>query len=175
MTGDAIEFTNQQLTEQIEDLKKELGEQKHLAEERLNQIHYLQADFDNFRRWSEKERGSIVTLANEHLIGDLLVILDDFDRALPALEQEENRQGIQMIQKKLVKILNEYGLQPIECMGKRFDPNLHEVLCKERCDKEPDTIIEEIGKGYHLKSKVIRPSKVKISEKNSGTVGEQNE
>lgn len=80
-----------------------------------------------------------------------------------------------MIQKKLVKILNEYGLQPIECMGKRFDPNLHEVLCKERCDKEPDTIIEEIGKGYHLKSKVIRPSKVKISEKNSGTVGEQNE
>jgi molecular chaperone GrpE len=175
MTGDAIEFTNQQMTEQIEDLKKELGEQTHLAEERLNQIHYLQADFDNFRRWSEKERGSIVTLANEHLIGDLLVILDDFDRALPALEQEENRQGIQMIQKKLVKILNEYGLQPIECMGKRFDPNLHEVLCKERCDREPDTIIEEIGKGYHLKSKVIRPSKVKIAEKNSGTTGEQNE
>lgn len=174
MTGDAIEFTKQQLVKQIEQLKKELGEQTHLAEERLNRLHYLQADFDNYRRWSDKEKGSIIALANENLIRDLLVILDDFDRALPALEREENREGMQMIQKKLVKILDGYGLQPIECVGKRFDPNFHEVLCKERCDREPDTIIEEIGKGYHLKSKVIRPSKVKIAEKGSRTEGENN-
>ena len=64
MTGDAIEFTKQQLVEQIEQLKKELGEQTHLAEERLNRLHYLQADFDNYRRWSDKEKGSIIALAN---------------------------------------------------------------------------------------------------------------
>jgi molecular chaperone GrpE len=165
MTGDAIEFTNEQLAEQVEQLKKELRDQTLLAEERLNKLHYLQADFDNFRRWSEKEKGSIIALANENLIRDLLVILDDFERALPSIEREENREGLHMIHRKLMKILNEYGLQPIECVGKRFDPNLHEVLCKERCDREPDTIIEEIGKGYHLKSKVIRPSRVKIAEK----------
>lgn len=174
MTGDAIEFTKQQLVEQIEQLKKELGEQTHLAEERLNRLHYLQADFDNYRRWSDKEKGSIIALANENLIRDLLVILDDFERALPSIELEENREGIRMIHKKLMKILDDYGLQPIECVGKRFDPNFHEVLCKERCDREPDTIIEEIGKGYHLKSKVIRPSKVKIAEKGSRTEGENN-
>lgn len=165
MTGDAIGFTKEQLADQVERLKTELGEQTHLAEERLNQVHYLQADFDNFRRWSEKEKGSIIALANENLIRDLLVILDDFERALPALELEENREGMGMIHRKLMKILDEYGLQPIECVGKRFDPNLHEVLCKEQCDREPDTVIEEIGKGYHLKSKVIRPSRVKIAEK----------
>lgn len=165
MTGEAIGFTKEQLAEQVEALKKDLGEQTHLAEERLNQVHYLQADFDNYRRWSEREKGSVIALANENLISDLLVILDDLDRALPALEQEENREGMLMIQKKLVKILNEYGLQPIECVGKKFDPNLHEVLCKERCEQEPDTVIEEIGRGYHLKSKVIRPSRVKIAEK----------
>ena len=165
MTGEAIGFTKEQLAEQVEVLKKDLREQTHLAEERLNQVHYLQADFENYRRWSEREKGSVIALANENLIRDLLVILDDFDRALPALEKEENREGMLMIQKKLVKILNEYGLQPIECIGKKFDPNLHEVLCKERCEQEPDTIIEEIGRGYHLKSKVIRPSRVKIAEK----------
>lgn len=165
MTGDAIEFTKEQLADEVERLKKELRDQTLLAEERLNKLRYLQADFDNFRRWSEREKGSIIALANENLIRDLLVILDDFDRALPALEREENREGMQMIQKKLVKILDGYGLQPIECMGKRFDPNLHEVLCKEQCDRDPDTIIEEIGRGYHLKSKVIRPSRVKIAEK----------
>jgi molecular chaperone GrpE len=165
MTGEAIGFTKEQLAEQVEALKKELGEQTHLAEERLNQLHYLQADFDNYRRWSEREKGSVIALANENLIRDLLVILDDFERALPALELEENREGMSMIHRKLMKILDEYGLQPIECVGKKFDPNLHEVLCKERCEQEPDTVIEEIGKGYHLKSKVIRPSRVKIAEK----------
>ncbi|WP_440950536.1 nucleotide exchange factor GrpE [Methanosphaerula subterraneus] len=165
MTGEAIGFTKEQLAEQVEALKKELGEQTRLAEERLNQLHYLQADFDNYRRWSEREKGSVIALANENLIRDILVILDDFERALPALELEENREGMSMIHRKLMKILDEYGLQPIECVGKKFDPNLHEVLCKERCEQEPDTIIEEIGKGYHLKSKVIRPSRVKIAER----------
>ena len=129
-------------------------------------LKYLQADFDNYRKWSEKEKASIIALANENLIKDLLVILDDFEQALPSLEQEKNREGIMMIQKKMLKILKGYGLQPIECVGKKFDPHFHEVICKERCNEEPDTILEDIGKGYQLKSKVIRPSKVKIAEHN---------
>ncbi|HVP93575.1 MAG TPA: nucleotide exchange factor GrpE [Methanoregulaceae archaeon] len=160
--------------EDIEQLKLELEEQTRLAEERLNQLKYLQADFDNFRRWSAKEKDVITTLANEKLICDLLVILDDFERALPSLEQEKNRQGMEMIYKKLVKILSEYGLQPIECVGKKFDPRYHEVLCTEKCAKEQNTIMEDFGKGYRLKSKVIRPSKVKIAEHVAGVEGENN-
>lgn len=156
----------------IEQLKKDLGEQTHLAEERLNQLKYLQADFDNFRKRNAKEKEAITALANERLIYDLLVILDDFERALPALEQEKNREGMQMVYKKFLKILCGYGLEPIECVGKKFDPNSHEALCREQCGKETDTILEDLGKGYRLKSRVIRPSKVKIAEQVSGEKGE---
>ncbi len=145
MDVDDVQLQKQQLTEEIKKLKTQLDEKTLLAEERLSQLKYLQADFDNFRKWSQKEKEAIITLANENLIKDLLVILDDFERALPALEQEKNKQGIGMIQKKLLKILAGYGLQPIDCVGKKFDPNFHEVLSKEPCDKEPDTILDDIG------------------------------
>nr|WP_321353306.1 nucleotide exchange factor GrpE [uncultured Methanoregula sp.] len=158
--------------ETIEQLKKELEEQTQQAEERLNQLKYLQADFDNFRKWYEKEKDLITSLANERLINDLLVVLDDFERALPALEREEDRRGMQMIYTKLKKILASYGLEPIECIGKKFDPNCHEALCKEACREETGTILEDLGKGYCLKSRVIRPSKVKIAEQVTGEEGE---
>ena len=174
MTGDTIGFTQEQPAEEVQELKSRLEEQTRLAEERLNQLKYLQADFDNFRRWSAKEKDVITSLANEKLVSDLLVILDDFERALPALEQEKNREGIEMIYKKLVKILSEYGLNPIECLGKKFDPRYHEVLCTEKCSKEQNTILEDFGKGYQLKSKVIRPSKVKIAEHVTEDEGDNN-
>lgn len=156
----------------IEQLKKELEEQTRQAEERLYQLKYLQADFDNFRKWYAKEKDVITSLANERLIQDLLVILDDFERALPAIEQEKNKEGMRMVYKKLVKILSDYGLEPIECVGKKFDPNIHEALCRERCGKEAGTVLEDLGKGYRLKSKVIRPSKVKIAEQVTGEKGD---
>lgn len=158
--------------ETIEQLKKELEEQTRLAEERLDQLKYLQADFDNFRKWHAKEKDVITTLANERLIQDLLVVLDDFERALPAIDQEKNKEGMRMVYKKLVKILSDYGLEPIECIGKKFDPNIHEALCKEQCGKETGTVLEDLGKGYRLKSKVIRPSKVKIAEQVTGEKGD---
>lgn len=157
-----------------ERLKTELAEMTRLAEERLEQLKYLQAEFDNYRKWSEKEKAAMASRANERLITDLLVILDDFEQALPSLKDEENRKGVGMVYRKMVKILAEYGLEPIVCMGKKADPALHEVLCKEHCAEEPGTIVGEIGKGYRLKSKVIRPSKVMVAEKTSGEEGEEN-
>jgi len=162
------------MTDDLEQVKKDLEKQTREAEERLTQLKYLQADFDNYRKWSEKEKASIIALANENLIKDLLVILDDIDHALPSLELEKNREGMQMIQKKMVKILAEHGLHPIECVGKKFDPHFHEVICKERSNEESNTILEDIGKGYQLKSKVIRPSKVKIAEHITEKEGENN-
>jgi molecular chaperone GrpE len=79
---------------------------------------------------------------------------------------------MQMVYKKLIKILSYYGLEPIECLGKKFDPHYHEALCREQCGKETGTVLEDLGKGYRLKSKVIRPSKVKIAEQVTGDEGE---
>lgn len=158
--------------EDVEKLKKELEEQTRQAQERLDQLKYLQADFDNFRKWYAKEKELITQLANERLVSDLLVILDDFERALPAIEQEKNREGMEMVYRKLKKILGEHGLEPIECVGRKFDPGSHEALCKEQCEKETGTILEDLGKGYRLKSRVIRPSKVKIAEQVTGEKGD---
>jgi molecular chaperone GrpE len=158
--------------EDIEKLKKELEEQTRQAEERLEQLKYLQADFDNFRKWYAKEKEVITMLANERLIKDLLVILDDFERALPEIEQEKNKEGMEMVYKKFKKILSDYGLEPMECVGKKFDPAFHEALCKEQCSEKTGTVLEDLGKGYRLRSKVIRPSRVKIAEQVTGEKGE---
>jgi molecular chaperone GrpE len=163
------------MAEDTEQPKKELMEQARLAEERLNQLRYLQADFDNFRRLCAREKERITDMANEKLIADLLVILDDFECALPSLEQEKNRQGMEMIYKKFAKILSTYGLEPIDCVGKKFDPHFHEALCTEKCAQEQNTVLDDLGKGYRLKSKVIRPSKVKIAEHVLEDQGENNE
>jgi len=174
MDTDDIPLEKQQLTEEIVRLKKELDEKTLLAEARLERLKYLQSDFDNYRKWSEKDKGAIIALANENLIKDLLEILDDFERALPSLEQEKNKAGMEMIYKNFAKILSAYGLQPIDCVGKKFDPQLHEALCTEKCKKEQNTVLEELGKGYRLKSKVIRPSKVTIAEHVVEDKGENN-
>lgn len=160
--------------DEIEKLKNELEVKTRQAEERLNQLKYLQADFDNFRKWCAKEKDTITSLANERLVTDLLVIFDDFERALPAIEHERDQAGMRMVYKNLIKILSDYGLEPIECVGKKFDPNLHEALCKEQCSVETGSILEELGKGYRLNAKVIRPSKVKIAEHVMEDTGENN-
>ncbi len=149
--------------ENIEALKKELEEKTKLAEDRLNQLKYLQADFDNYRKNFEKEKHCIIRLANEGIIKELLVVVDDLERALSLIEKD--KEGLVMLQKNFIKILENHGLKGIESLGKRFDPYFHEVLSKEPSDIEEGIVLEEFQKGFMLNSKVIRPSKVKVSEK----------
>jgi len=159
-----VEQKTQQLL-QMNELKKQLDEKTKLAEERLNQLKYLQADFDNYRKNFEREKEAIIELANENLIKDLLIVLDDFERALKSVENERNKEGLAMLHKNFLKILERHGLKQIEALGKKFDPYYHEAFLKEKSDKEDGTVLEELQKGYMLKSKVIRHSKVKIAEK----------
>ena len=164
MASDNDRQTKKELQENIDALRKELEERGKLAEDRLNQLKYLQADFDNYRKNFERERENIVRLANEGLISDLLVVVDDFERALSIMKDGKDKDGVKMVYGNLIKILENQGLRPIETSGKKFDPNFHEVLCKEACDKDDGLILEELQRGFMLKSRVIRPSKVKIAE-----------
>jgi molecular chaperone GrpE len=150
---------------ETEELRKQLEESKKLAEERLNQLKYLQADFDNYRKKFDKEKEQIIELANETLIKELIVTLDDFDAAIKLSVEGENKKGLLTLKKKFFDILVNQGLKEIEALGKQFNPEFHEVLCKELSKHDEDEVIEEIQKGYILKSKVIRTSKVKVSKK----------
>lgn len=166
MLADNIQkATNEELQESVDVLRKKLEEKAKLAEDRLSQLRYLQADFENYRKNFERERENIIRLANEDLINDLLVVVDDFERALSAMKESKDKEGVMMVYSNFIKILENKGLRPIETSGKKFDPNLHEALCREACEKDDGLILEELQKGFMLKSKVIRPSKVKIAEK----------
>jgi molecular chaperone GrpE len=166
MSADNIQkATNEELQESVDVLRKKLEEKAKLAEDRLSQLRYLQADFENYRKNFDRERENIIRLANEDLIRDLLVVVDDFGRALSAMKECKDKEGVMMVYSNFIKILENKGLRPIETSGKKFDPNLHEALCREACEKDDGLILEELQRGFMLNSKVIRPSKVKISEK----------
>ena len=124
----------------------------------FERIQRLQAEFDNFRKRTERERLEILRNANEDLIIKLLGGLDNFELALKHI----NDKGVNMIYSELCSILEKEGLKTIKTEGK-FDPRIHEVLVQE-AKKEDGKILEEIQKGYTLNDKVIRASKVKISK-----------
>lgn len=153
-------------TEEALDKEKELAEAEKLADERLDDLKYLQADFDNYRKKFEKEKEAIIQLANENLASELLAVLDDFESAV------KNDNGLEMLYKKFLKILGRYGLEEIQALGKMFDPNFHEAVSREKSDKGEGMILEELQKGYVFNGKVLRPSKVKISIKQDEEKGE---
>ncbi len=135
-----------------------VSEKDKLIEELNNRIKYLQSDFDNLMKYYDKEKEHIIKLSNKELIKNMLEILDDFDGALKNADEKELK-GIVIIYDKLIKILKNNGLEPIVCVGGKFDPEKHEALIKEGND---EVVTAEFQKGYSLFGTVIRPSKVKI-------------
>ena len=144
----------------IEKLEKEIVE---LKDHHLRQY----ADFENYKRRSMKERVEMIKSAGADIISSLLPILDDFDRALKAMTAEvdaSNREGIILIQQKLMATLEQRGLKPMESIGEEFDVELHEAITKIPTDDEnmKDKVIDEVEKGYWLNEKVIRYAKVVV-------------
>ena len=151
-----------------EELQKKLEEAENKAAEYLQMAQRLQADFDNFRKRTQRENEEFKTFATAGLISELLTIEDDLDRALDnAKEDDDFVIGVRGIRQNLMKILESKGLTEIPTDGK-FDPNCHEALCMVDGDTDGD-IAEVFQKGYRLGNKVLRYSKVKVTQKRSET------
>ena len=153
-----------------EDKKTEHKEKKSADKEKITELtetlQRLQAEFENFRKRTEKEKAEFVKYAKAELMQKLLPTIDTFEIALKsAKDSEKFVKGMEMVYAQLVSTLQSEGLKPIEAAGKKFDPYLHEVMLKEKSDKDDDIVLEELQKGYMLNDKVLRHSKVKISEK----------
>lgn len=145
--------------------KEELEIEEKKIEEINNKLLRLQADFLNYKSRTEKEKVKYYNNAIEDLVCEMLPILDNFERALENLDSDENlSQGVEMILNQFKNLLNKYGVEEIDALGKKFDPNLHHGVSTEESDEKEDTVIEVFQKGYKLKDKVIRPSMVKISK-----------
>ena len=154
--------------EQLEELQKKLEEAEAKTAEYLQMAQRIQADFDNFRKRTQRENEEFKTFATAGLISELLTIEDDLDRALDnAKEENDFVIGVRGIRQNLMKVLESKGLTEIPTDGK-FDPNCHEALCVVEADTDGD-IAEVFQKGYRLGNKVLRYSKVKVTKKRSET------
>ena len=140
-----------------------------LAKEHWDKLLRLQADFENTRKRLERDKQDFVKFANEGLISELLNVLDDLERTVELAQSKHQDlsaflKGVEMILAHLYETLKDYGVKPIESEGKIFDPHYHEALMQvEDKDKPEHTIIEELQKGYLLYERVIRTSKVKVT------------
>ena len=155
-----------EVSDEIESLKKALADEKEKSEKYLANWQRAQADFVNFKRRNEQERAEVVNYANSTLISNVLPVLDDLERALASVPAEFAESpwvgGIRHIYRKLLSVLEAHGVSAIEAEGKDFDPNFHEAVMSVEGDE--GKVVEETQKGYKLRNRVIRPTKVKVGK-----------
>lgn len=157
----------------LDDLKSQIQEKDEIIQENeqriddcRDQLLRMQADLENFRKHTEKRMEEHVERANQDLIIKILETYEDLQRALQADKSEDLREGVELIYQKLRGVLESEGLEEIPVEGEKFDPFKHEALMAEdHEDYENGCIIQELGKGYTLNSKVIKYSKVKVCKK----------
>ncbi|WP_423826344.1 nucleotide exchange factor GrpE [Selenomonas artemidis] len=154
---------------QAEDIPPEEGFADALEaqlKEKNDRILRLQADFENFRRRTAKEKEELTAVITQNMLGDLLPLLDNFERAM-AVEQTDGeafRKGVEMIFTQLKEVLNKNGLEHIEAEGQPFDPNVHQAVMRvENPDVSDGTVTQVLQKGYRAKGRVIRPAMVQVA------------
>lgn len=172
------EVTNEEQTEEhneevnesqdslLQDQIKQLETEK---EEFKNKYLRTQADFDNFRRRTQKERENDLKYKSQELVSEILPVLDNFNRALQTEVNDEGTQsfvdGVKMVYNQLHQALEKAGVEEIKAENEQFDPNLHQAVMQVKEEGyESNQIVEVLQKGYKLKERVIRPAMVKVNE-----------
>lgn len=158
------------------ELRRIEGELKKFADERADLVDKLarrQADFDNFRKRTERERSETYNRALGEVVRRLLPVMDNLQRALDTertmevVESAEFKhflQGVELINRQLGGVVEGLGVEAIPTVGHLFDPHVHEaVSTEERADVDPDTIVQEMRRGYRLGDKLLRPAMVKVA------------
>ena len=155
--------------EEAKEAEAEKAEEEAKKAEEAESERYmrLMAEFQNFKRRVAKEKSDIHAYANEKIVGDLLPVLDNFERALSTETEDEGyAKGMQLIFEQLKTALGNAGLEEIKAMDEEFDPNVHNAVMTETIeDKEDGIITKVLQKGYRLKDKVVRPSMVAVNKK----------
>ncbi len=152
-------------------LKKEKKKDKkdQQIEELTDRLMRQMAEFDNFRKRTEREKAQMFDSGAGDIIEKILPVIDDMERGLAALNDEEKEtsfaKGMEMIYKKFIGILNNAGVEPIDAAGKEFDPNFHNAVMQSPSDEvESGYVVQELQKGYMYKEKVLRHSMVIVAE-----------
>ena len=151
----------------VHELEKQLESVRKEKEEIYDRLLRKHADFENLRKRLEKEKKEFHQFALSDIMGELIFILDNFERAISHSDEAGNpeyRKGVELIYRQLKDLLEKRGLRAIESEGKKFDPNFHEAVAREeRNDLEEGTILEELQRGYFFHNRLLRPAMVKVS------------
>ena len=165
---------NDQKSKKTDEVKEETVEEqlKNTKEKLLRTM----AEVENQRRRFEKEKLEAFEFGGFNFARESLLLLDNIDRAVISFKNDDNLKdnkdlnkfigGIEIVKKDLVSIFKKNGIQPIECINKKFDPNFHQAMLEvENNAKEPGTVVQEIQKGYMMKDRLLRPSLVGVAKK----------
>jgi molecular chaperone GrpE len=161
----------QDVTAETPDTQQEPGAADTLQKERddlYDRLLRKTAEFDNFRKRVERDRKDMIEWAAADVIGDLLSIVDDFDRALAAPappEAQSFRAGLELIQRQLAELLKKRGVSTIEALGADFDPHQHQAVAYEEVTGAREgEVVGVMGKGYKLGDRLLRPALVKVAK-----------
>lgn len=168
---EVVEETVEPIIDSVENdetnkLEADIVEQKRLVEEHIDRYKRLQADFENHRRRTRQEKEDLSIVVAQNVLLDLLPVVDNFERALSTAATQDAAtvlQGVEMIHRQFLQVLEKCGLATVEAVGQIFDPQKHEAVMRVEDENQVDgTIVEELQKGYTVRGKVIRPSMVKV-------------
>lgn len=152
----------------IDAMQKEFESLQHEKEEMYQRTLRLQAEFDNFKKRSQKEKEADRKYKSQEIVNELLPAIDNLERALQVEVTEATSglvEGITMVYRQLLDALKSQGVEVLETVGKEFDPNLHHAVMQiEDSELESNIVVEELQKGYMLKDRVIRPAMVKVNK-----------
>ena len=166
--------------EEIQNNNKVEKKEEETAEDKLvivqDKLLRTMAEMENQRRRFEKEKQEAFEFGGFNFAGESLSVLDNIDRAIMSFRNDENLKnnkdlnkiidGIEVVKKDLVSIFKKNGIESIECINKKFDPNFHQAMLEvEDNTKEPGTVVQEIQKGYMMKDRLLRPSLVSVTKK----------
>jgi molecular chaperone GrpE len=151
-----------------EKLEAQLEEKTREASEYFDKWLRLRAEFENFKKRMQKEKGDLVKFGNENLLKALLPVLDNLSRAIEhgknAKENSPLLEGVEMTHKEFLGTLDRFGVKPVPAMGEVFDPEKHEALSQEESDQEANRVIAAVQNGYLYHDRLLRPAKVIVSK-----------
>lgn len=175
-TAEEIDTEEKSVVESAEETEEVLEDQKEkktkkdkkdeMIEELSDKIKRQMAEFENFRKRSEKEKTQMYEIGAKSVVEKILPVVDNFERGLAGVENSEDpfAQGMQMIYKQMMTTLEEVGVIPIEALGQEFDPDIHNAVMHIEDDSFGENeVVEELQKGYRYRDSVVRHSMVKVA------------
>ncbi len=153
----------------LEELQADLEKARGEADEYLDSLKRLKAEFENFRKRMLREQSEFLKFAAQGVIGELLPVIDNFERALDQEDHgdqfDDYKKGMKLVYGQLFEALAKEGLSTVEPVGQPFDPNLHEAVMQEESAEYPEgTVVRVLERGYVLQDRIIRHAKVSVAK-----------